>query len=337
MEKGKGLRLSVAWDVNAPVVTCDGRRSIGSDKGQAPVNLEALTSCLTSASCVVTQVSTGLIIGMLLFMVASGLSLIFGVLGVINFAHGAFYMAGAYIAFFTYQATSSFFLAFLAGAVGAGVIGVVFERFIISRVYGKDILMQLLVCYAVILIFDDLVKLIAGPEYQMMGMPEVFALPPLEVFGGFIPAYYVFMILTSLAIGAILWLAIEKTRIGKIIRALAINPQMVGALGINTTLLYASVFGVGSVLAGIAGALAAPTRTLTPGMGLSILIESFIVTVIGGMGSIVGALIAALILGFTRAFGAIGFPLFVDGIMFGLMALVLVLRPRGLLGREIVR
>ena len=299
------------------------------------MNLEALASCLTSSACAVTQVSTALIIGMLLFMVASGLSLIFGVLGVINFAHGAFYMAGAYIAFFTYQATSSFLLAFLAGAVGTGIIGILFERFIISKVYGKDILMQLLVCYAVILIFDDLVKIIAGPEYKMMGMPEVFALPPLEFAGGFIPAYYVFMIVASLAIGVFLWLAIEKTRMGKIVRALAINPQMVGALGINTTFLYAAVFGLGSALAGIAGALAAPTRTLTPGMGVSILIESFIVTVIGGMGSIVGALIAALLIGFTRAFGAIGFPLFVDGIMFGMMAVILVLKPSGLLGREV--
>lgn len=301
------------------------------------LNLEALASCLSTGACVVTQISTALIIGMLLFMVASGLSLIFGVLGVINFAHGAFYMAGAYFAFFTYQATSSFLLAFLAGALGVGIIGVLFERFLMSRVYGNDVLMQLLVCYATILIFDDLVKVIAGPEYKMMGMPDVFVLPPLEFGGGFIPAYYAFMILVSLAIGAGLWLVIEKTRLGKIVRALAINPQMVGALGINTTLLYAGVFGIGSVLAGIAGALAAPTRTLTPGMGLSILIESFIVTVIGGMGSIVGALIAALLIGFTRAFGAIGFPLFVDGIMFGMMALVLIVKPSGLLGREVAR
>ena len=279
------------------------------------MNLEALAACLSSGACAVTQISTALIIGMLLFMVASGLSLIFGVLGIINFAHGAFYMAGAYFAFAAYQATSSFVLAFLAGAIGVGIIGVLFERFLISRVYGNDILMQLLVCYAAILIFDDLVKMIAGPEYKMMGMPEAFALPPVELAGGFIPAYYVFMI----------------------VRALAINPQMVGALGINTTLLYAGVFGVGSVLAGIAGALAAPTRTLTPGMGLSILIESFIVTVIGGMGSILGALIAAILIGFTRAFGAIGFPLFVDGIMFGMMALVLIIKPSGLLGREPAR
>lgn len=301
------------------------------------MNFEDLFSCFASGSCVVTQVSTALIIGMLLFMVASGLSLIFGVLGVINFAHGAFYMAGAYFAYAAYQLTSSFTVAFLAGAIGVGIIGVLFERFIMSRVYGKDVLMQLLVCYATILIFDDLVKIIAGPEYKMMGLPEVFALPPFEFAGGFIPPYYVFMIVVSFSIGAGLWFVIEKTRLGKIVRALAVNPQMVGALGVNTTLLYAAVFGFGSLLAGVAGALAAPTRTLTPGMGLSILIESFIVTVIGGMGSISGALVAALLIGFIRAFGAIGFPLFVDGIMFGLMALVLILKPTGLFGRKPVQ
>jgi branched-chain amino acid transport system permease protein len=299
------------------------------------MNLDALADCFSSEACVVTQISTAMIIGMLLFMVASGLSLIFGVLGVINFAHGAFYMVGAYFAFAAYQYTQNFFAAFLAGAFGVGAIGVLFERFIISKVYSKDVLMQLLVCYAIILMADDLVKMIAGPEYKMMGMPETFALPPVEFAGGFIPPYYLFMIAISLGIGGSLWLIIEKTRIGKVVRALAINPQMVGALGINTTVLYAAVFGVGCLLAGTAGALAAPTRTLTPGMGLSI--DSFIVTVIGGMGSIAGALIAALLIGLTRAFGAIGFPLFVDGITFGLMTLVLLLKPSGLLGREPAR
>ena len=301
------------------------------------MDIEALSACAASGACVVTQISTALIIGMLLFMVASGLSLIFGVLGVINFAHGAFYMAGAYFAYAVYQLTESFLFAFVAGAVGVGLVGVIFERFIMSRVYGKDVLMQLLVCYAVILIFDDLVKMIAGAEYKMMGMPAAFALPPIEFAGGFVPPYYVFMVVLSLGIGLGLWFVIEKTRLGKIVRALAVNPRMVGALGINTMLLYAAVFGIGSVLAGVAGALAAPTRTLTPGMGLSILIESFLVTVIGGMGSIGGALVAALLIGFIRAFGAIGFPLFVDGIMFGMMALVLIVKPSGLFGREPAR
>ncbi len=300
------------------------------------MDLAALADCLGSASCAVTQASTGLIVGMLLFLVASGLSLIFGVLGVINFAHGAFYMLGAYFAFTAYGLTGSFAVAIASGALGVAAFGIVFERLFMSRVYGRDVLMQLLVCYAFILILDDAVKTLYGAEYHMMGMPDAFALPPVEIAGGFVPGYYLFMIGISFVVAVLLWFGINKTRLGKVVRAAAINPQMVGALGINTTLVYAGVFGAGSLLAGMAGALAAPIRTLTPGMGLSILIESFIVTVIGGMGSIVGAFIAAMLIGFTRSFGSIGFPLFVDGLMFGMMALVLVVKPSGLLGRPVL-
>lgn len=299
------------------------------------MDLSALAGCLSTAACAVTQVTTGLIIGMLLFLVASGLSLIFGVLGVINFAHGAFYMLGAYFAFATYLVTQSFALAFLAGAVGVAVFGLIFEAVFLRRIYGRDVLMQLLLCYAFVLILDDVVKIVWGAEYKMMGLPQEFAMPPLFVFGGPVPAYYAFMIGISVVIGAVLWFGIARTRFGKVVRAAAINPQMVGALGINTTLLYGGVFALGSLLAGLAGALAAPVRTLTPGMGLSILIESFIVTVIGGMGSIVGAFVAAILIGLTRAFGSIGFPLFVDGLMFVMMALVLIIKPSGLFGRQV--
>jgi branched-chain amino acid transport system permease protein len=298
------------------------------------MNLEALAACLTSASCAVTQISTALIVGTLLFLVAAGLSLIFGVLGVINFAHGGFYMLGAYFAFTAYKLSGSFIVALVTGSLGAGIFGVLFERLIISRVYGRDLLMQLLVCYALTLILDDGVKLIYGAEYRMMGMPAAFAVPPVQIAGAFVPGYYLFMVAIALATGLLLWLGINRTLLGKTIRALAINPQMVGVLGVNTAVLYAGVFGVGSLLAGMAGALAAPIRTLTPGIGFSFLIESFIVTVIGGMGSIAGAFIAALLIGFIRAFGAIGFPWFVEGLMFAIMALVLVVKPTGLLGRE---
>jgi branched-chain amino acid transport system permease protein len=299
------------------------------------VELEALARCLSSPACAVTQVSTGLIIGMLLFLVASGLSLIFGVLGVINFAHGAFYMLGAYFALTAYQLTGSFVVAMLAGALGMAIFGALFERLLIKQIYGRDVLMQLLLCYAVVLILDDMVKIVWGAEYKSMGMPGTFAIPPVFVFGGPLPPYYIFMVALSVIVGIALWVGLAKTRYGKIVRAAAVNPTMVSALGINTPLLYASVFAIGSLLAGLAGALAAPVRTLTPGMGLSILIESFIVTVIGGMGSIVGAFVAALIIGLTRALGSIGFPLFVDGIMFVMMALVLILKPSGLFGKEL--
>jgi branched-chain amino acid transport system permease protein len=165
-------------------------------------------------------------------------------------------------------------------------------------------------------------------------MPAEFRLPPLRFFGGVVPPFYLFMIGAAIAIGIVLWLVIARTRFGNVVRAAAVNGPMVSALGIRVNLYYAAVFGIGSALAGAAGALAAPVRSLTPGMGFSILIESFIVTVIGGMGSIVGAFVASIIIGLTRSFGSIGFPLFVDGVMFLIMALVLIFKPSGLFGRE---
>ena len=297
------------------------------------MDLDALLRCVGTTSCVVTQLTSGMIIGMLLFLIASGVTLIFGVLNVINFAHGSLYMIGAYAAWTFYQITDSYFVSALGAAVAVGLLGVLFERALMSKVYGSNVLMQLLVCYAVVLIADDLVKIIAGPSYRSMGMPPEFRLPPIRFMGGVIPPFYLFMIIAAMAIGLLLWLVIVRTRFGSIVRAAAINGPMVSALGIRVNLYYAAVFGIGSALAGAAGALAAPVRSLTPGMGFSILIESFIVTVIGGMGSIVGAFVASIIIGLTRSFGSIGFPLFVDGVMFLIMALVLIFKPSGLFGR----
>jgi len=297
------------------------------------VDLDALMRCVGTTSCVVTQLTSGMIIGMLLFLIASGVTLIFGVLNVINFAHGSLYMIGAYAAWTFYQLTGSYFVSALGAAVAVGVLGVLFERFLMSKVYGSNVLMQLLVCYAVVLISDDLIKIIWGPVSLSMGMPVEFRLPPLRFFGGVVPPFYIFMIVAAMAIGLLLWLVIARTRFGNIVRAAAVNGPMVSALGIRVNLYYAAVFGIGSALAGAAGALAAPVRSLTPGMGFSILIESFIVTVIGGMGSIVGAFVASIIIGLTRSFGSIGFPLFVDGVMFLIMALVLIFKPSGLFGR----
>lgn len=285
-------------------------------------------------SCLVTQTSTGLIVGALLFLVAAGLTLIFGVLRVINFAHGSFYMLGAYIALSAYRFTDSYLLAAVIAGIGVGLFSLVFERFFMRQVYKADVLLQLLVCYAFILILDDAVKIIWGHEFQSMGMPAAFQAPPLFVAGGIIPVFYVFMVGAAGLIGAILWYVLTRTRMGKVVRAAAHNPTMTSVLGLNTTWIYAGVFVFGGALAGLAGALAAPVRSMSPGMGFSILIESFIVTVIGGMGSVSGALVGALLIGLVRSFGSIGFPLFVEGIMFIAMALILVLKPSGLLGKE---
>jgi branched-chain amino acid transport system permease protein len=298
------------------------------------MDINALFECLASASCVVTQASTGLIVGALLFLVAAGLTLIFGVLKVINFAHGSFYMLGAYVALTAYRTTGSYLIATLAAGLGVALFAVVFERFFMRKVYGTDVLMQLLVCYAFILILDDAVKIIWGAEFQSLGMPEAFQLPPLMIGGGIIPVFYLYLMVAAALIAALLWFVLTKTRLGKVVRAAAHNPTMTSVLGINTSLVYAAVFALGGLLAGLAGGLAAPVRSMSPGMGFSILIESFIVTVIGGMGSVSGGLLGALLIGMLRSFGSIGFPLFVEGIMFLGMGLVLILKPSGLLGKE---
>jgi branched-chain amino acid transport system permease protein len=294
----------------------------------------ALYECLTSLSCIVTQTSTGLIVGSLLFLVAAGLTLIFGVLKVINFAHGSLYMLGAYMALTAYRITDSYILAAVIAGAGVGLFSLFFERFFMRKVYNADVLLQLLVCYAFILILDDTVKIIWGHEFQSMGMPVAFQAPPLFIAGGIVPVFYLFMFGAAALIGLVMWYIMTRTRIGKVVRAAAHNPSMTSALGLNTTWIYAGVFAFGGALAGLAGALAAPVRSMSPGMGFSILIESFIVTVIGGMGSISGALVGALLIGLVRSFGSIGFPLFVEGIMFLAMALILVLKPSGLLGKE---
>jgi branched-chain amino acid transport system permease protein len=298
------------------------------------LDFEALLSCVSTASCVVTQATGGLISGMLLFLVAAGLSLIFGTLKVTNFMHGSLYMLGAYFAYAVYNVTGSYALAVIGAAVGVGMFALIFERLFMSRVYGSDVLMQLLVCYGFILILDDAVKIIWGAEFLSMGLPPAFQRPPVVFAGGILPVFYLFLIGVTLVVALALGLLITRTRMGKIVRAAAINPTMTSALGINTSLVFGGVFALGGLLAGLAGALAVPVRSLVSGMGFSVLIESFIVTVIGGMGSVAGALVAALLIGLVRSCGTIGFPLFTEGIMFAFMTLVLIVKPSGLFGKE---
>ncbi|HEX4986760.1 MAG TPA: branched-chain amino acid ABC transporter permease [Burkholderiales bacterium] len=298
------------------------------------MDLQALLTCVSTASCVVTQATGGFISGMLLFLVAAGLSLIFGTLKVTNFMHGSLYMLGAYFAYTLYNLTGSYTVAVIGAALGVGLFGLIFERFFMSRVYNADVLMQLLVCYGFILILDDAVKIIWGPEFLAMGMPATFQRPPILLAGGVLPVFYLFLIGVTLVVAAALAFLLTRTRAGKIVRAAATNPTMTSALGINTAVVFGGVFALGGLLAGLAGALAVPVRSLVAGMGFSILIESFIVTVIGGMGSVAGALVGALLIGLVRSFGTIGFPLFTEGIMFLFMTAVLIIKPSGLFGKE---
>jgi branched-chain amino acid transport system permease protein len=295
----------------------------------------ALLDCIISPACLLSQAAGGLKIGMLLFLVASGLTLVFGVLGVINFAHGALYMLGAYFSWQIMSITGHFGLSVILGALGVGIFGLLFEKILISRVYNADLLVQILLCYSVVLILDDLVMIIWGDEFlSSVGVPEVFQVPPLFIFDAIIPPFHLAIIAMSFIVGLILWFIMTKTRFGRLVRAAAVNPKMLEALGININLLRAGVFMLGSFLAGLGGALAASVGSVVSGMGNSIIIESFIVTVIGGMGSISGAFLASLIIGMARSFGAVAMPLFTDGLMFLIMVLVLVLRPQGLMGNK---
>jgi branched-chain amino acid transport system permease protein len=217
------------------------------------VDLDALAGCLSSSACLVTQTTSGLIIGMLLFLVAVGLTLIFGVLKVVNFSHGAFYMFGAYFAMTAYQLTGSFALAMFAGAAG-------------HRDSRSDLRARLheprlwrrradaaLVCYAFVLIFDDVVRIIWGPEFKVDGHARAFQVMPLFIAGGVVPPYYLLLIGVALVAAIVLGIGLSRSRIGKVIRRAAHNPGMVSALGINTGLIYGGVFALGGMLAGLAG------------------------------------------------------------------------------------
>tara|TARA_B100000686_G_scaffold93040_1_gene99448 strand:- start:19420 stop:20322 length:903 start_codon:yes stop_codon:yes gene_type:complete len=297
------------------------------------MELVSFLECLTSASCLISQTAGGLKIGMLLFLVASGLTLVFGVLGVINFAHGALYMLGAYFSWQVMNTTGHFTLSVLLGAIGVSFIGLLFERGLLNKVYNAELLIQILLCYSVVLILDDLVMIIWGDEFlSSIGVPEIFQIPPIFILDAIIPPFHLAIISISLFLALLLWFLMTKTRFGHLVKAAAVNPSMLEALGINTTMIRASVFVLGSFLAGLGGALASSMGSIVSGMGNSILIESFIVTVIGGMGSIGGAFLASLIIGMARSFGAVAMPLFTDGLMFLIMVLVLILRPQGLMG-----
>jgi branched-chain amino acid transport system permease protein len=280
-----------------------------------------------------TQFTSGLVVAMILFLVASGLSLIFGVLGVMNFAHGSLYMLGAYFTYTCMNLLGSYWVSAILASIFVGLFGVVLERFFIRRVYGAPILYQLLLTYAFILVLDDLAKVIWGYEFHSIGIPPFFQRPPIFIGGSVIPPYYLFMIGMGLLVALGLWLFLSRSRMGKLISAAAHDSEMVAALGINVWKLYTVVFAIGSALAGLGGVLAGPTRSVFPGMGTTIIIDSFIVVVIGGLGSIGGALLGALLIGLVRSLGLVGFPDLEEALPFILMALILILRPHGLLGK----
>jgi branched-subunit amino acid ABC-type transport system permease component len=293
---------------------------------------------VSDSSFLFGQMVSGLTTAMFLFLIASGLSLIFGVLRVLNFAHGSFYMVGAYMAWQTVQwlgpRTESFWLAVLLAASAVALLGVAIERLLLRHVYGREELYQLLLTYAVVLVLGDVVKYTWGVQQLTVSRPPSME-GALRLFGVLIPYYSLFIMVLGPTIAFGLWLALTRTAAGRMIRAAALDREMLAALGANTNWLYAGMFGVGSFFAGLGGALVSPVRSIVPGMDVEIIVEAFIVVVIGGLGSLWGTFLGALIFGQVLAFGILVFPGFSIFAAFALMAVVLILRPWGLLGRPL--
>lgn len=279
------------------------------------------------------QMFNGLILGSIYVLSSLGLTVIFGTLGVVNFAHGALYMLGAYTAYgLVTHLHIPFLLAILLCPVLVGIIGIIMEKLLISRLYNLPHFYNLLLTFGVMFFLQDAVKIIFGPEGEPFGIPG-----PLQgsVDLGFMvyPKFRLFVIGIATVLSLSLWLFLEKTRLGAIIRAGTDDSEMADALGIDISKTFTLVFGMGAALSGIAGVLAAPIQNVQPLMGMDILVETFVVVIIGGMGSITGSILAGLVLGELVTLGIIFWPPISKVLIYIFMAVILISRPRGFLGR----
>lgn len=278
------------------------------------------------------QLVTGVALGAVYALLAIGLSLIFGMLTVVNFAHGAFFMVGAFLGVYFLQVTGNFWFSLLLTPLAVGALGLVVERVLVRPLYGRGIDYPLLLTFGLGYVLIDAMRFFFGIEGMPSGTPPELRGATHLGFGHF-PTYRLFLIgATALVIGA-LWLFIEKTRYGLIIRAGARDPEIVRVLGIDVSKVWLLVFGIGTAIAGLSGALAAPTRAVNPEMGITILAESFVVTVVGGMGSLPGAVVAGLLVGIVFSMTSLFAPAYAELSIFVLMAVVLLVRPQGLFGK----
>jgi branched-chain amino acid transport system permease protein len=294
------------------------------------------------------QLLNGLQFGVMLFLMASGLTLIFGIMDLINLAHGSLFMVGAYLCATVFQQTGSFMLGLLVALPGAALVGIMVEVFALRTLYARDHLDQVLATFGLILFFNELTKIIWGPRALFLDVPEALSGTIEIIPGAPYPSFRLAIIVVGILVAVFLYFLITRTRLGMLIRASATNREIVGALGVNVKLLYTLIFGLGALLAGLAGAMAGPLFAVEVGMGEDILILTFVVIVIGGIGSIRGALVGAILVGLIdtlgRAFLPALFKLFLDpatadGVgasldsmaIYILMALVLAWKPRGLL------
>jgi branched-chain amino acid transport system permease protein len=281
----------------------------------------------------VAQAIHGLAYGMLLFLVSSGLTMIFGMMGILNIAHASFAMLSAYFCYQVVLMSGNFWVALLIAPVVAGICGVLTERFLLRTVHKQGHLAELLLTVGLMLLILEIVKLFWGTESLVVTIPQ--SLDGLANFAGLTyPIYRLFVIGLSIVILGIMALILFKTRLGKIVRAAVSDADMVSALGINTPLVFMLVFGIGIWLAGVAGAVAGPLLTVFPGMADLLGMDAFVVVVVGGFGSLLGAFVVALFLGELNAYGIQFIPRLAPVLMFAFMAIVLAFKPMGLFGER---
>jgi len=280
------------------------------------------------------QALNGLSYGVLLFLLSVGLTLIFGMLDIVNLAHGSFYMLGAYAGLALIAATGSFWLALLLAPLVVGLIGALVERTCLRPLYRRSPLDQVLLTFGFIYVFEDAVKWTWGGRIRSIPSPDLFS-GSVTVFGATVPSYRLFVIAFGLAMAVALWLLIERTRLGAIVRAGVFDAEMTAGMGINIDRVFTGVFAGGTALAGLSGVIAGPIQSAYPPMGAGILIPALIVVVVGGLGSLKGSLAGSLIIGQAETFGKAWLPGFSMLIIYVVMALVLLMRPHGLFGRPL--
>jgi branched-chain amino acid transport system permease protein len=281
----------------------------------------------------VTQCLNALSQAALLFFLGCGLTLIFGIMRIVNFAHGAFFMLGAYVGYSSVHWTGSFWLALIVAPIIVGGFGAAFELGILRRLYGRDGHAFLMVTFGLTLVMGEVIRLIWGVEALQVTPPAALS-DIVFILDEPFPVYRLFLVGSGIVVALVIWQFLERTRLGLLIRATSQNAEMVYALGTDVRLVRSAVFGIGCGLAGIGGVMAAPLVTASLGMAPNAVIDTFVIVIIGGMGSFLGSLIGAVLVAFVQVFGTYYFPDFALAFMYLIMVTVLVVRPGGLLGKE---
>jgi branched-chain amino acid transport system permease protein len=281
----------------------------------------------------VTQSLNALSQAALLFFLGVGLTLIFGIMRIVNFAHGTFYMLGAFVGYSAARLSGSFWLALALAPLAVGIVGVLFEIGILRRLYRRDESAFLMVTFGLALVLTEVIRLFRGPEALQVEAPSVFS-GIVFVLDEPFPTYRLFLCGAGIVVALASWQFLERTRLGLLIRATSQNAEMVRALGVDVRLVRSAVFGIGCGLAGAGGVLAAPLVTASIGMAAEMIIDAFVIVIIGGMGSFPGSLLGAVLVAFVQVFGEYYLPDLALAFMYLVMLLVLVVRPGGLLGKE---